>query len=83
MTVPRAALADTGSLWVVDADDKLRLRNVEVLRLEGDLALIADGLDERDRVSLLPPRLARPGLAVRPVQATNLANRPSRLEPAS
>jgi RND family efflux transporter MFP subunit len=65
--VPRAALADDDSLWVVDADDRLRRRRVEVLRLERDTALISSGLIPSERIALLEPRLAREGAVVVPV----------------
>ena len=81
--VPRAALADEGELWVVDAEDRLQRREVEVLRLERDEALIVGGLDPLERVSLLEPRIAREGLPVRPIEGGALAGTPRPAEPAS
>ncbi len=82
--VPRSAVAD-GELWVVDAEDRLRRRRVEVLRFERDTALVASGLAGGERVSLLDPRRAREGQPVRPVERETLAQRgaPSEEEPAS
>ncbi len=81
--VPRAALDDAGELWVVDRDDRLRRRRVDVLRFERDSALIAGGLEPRERVSLLEPRLAREGLAVRAVHEDVVARSDEDEEPAS
>jgi len=71
--VPREIIDDQGHLFVLDAEDRLRRRQVEVLRLERNDALVAGGLQAAERVSLLAPRLARDGLAVRPVDRGTLA----------
>ncbi len=81
--VPRSALDTSGHLWVVDAQDRLRRRSVRVLRFEGDSALVADGLVAGERVSLLEPRLAREGLAVRTVQEDLVARSGADQGPAS
>lgn len=65
--VPRSAIGRDNDVWVLDQEDRLRRRSVEVLRFERDHALISSGLVAQDRVSLLESRLAREGLAVRPL----------------
>ncbi len=81
--VPRAALADDDSVWLVDADDRLRRRRVEVLRLERDAAIVSAGLSPHERVSLLEPRLSREGLVVRAAHEESLARHDGEPEPAS
>jgi len=81
--VPRSALADDETVWTVDEDDRLRRRVVDVLRFEGDTALVTRGLADSDRVSLLEPRLAREGLSVRPIEAKSLADRRANGAPTS
>lgn len=71
--VPRSALADEASVWVVDIDNRLRRRPVEVFRVERDSVLVSDGLDATDLISLLEPRLAREGLIVEPVREAAIA----------
>jgi RND family efflux transporter MFP subunit len=71
--VPRDVLDDTHHLYVLADGDRLRRRRVEILRFERTEALITAGLEPADRVSLMAPRLAREGLAVRPVEAGTLA----------
>jgi RND family efflux transporter MFP subunit len=81
--VPRETLYDTGHLYVLDGEDRLRRRRVEVLRLERREALITKGLEASDRVSMLEPRLASEGLVVRPVDPGTLADSGATRRPAS
>ena len=81
--VPRSALADRGSLYVVDDEDRLRRRSIEVLRYERDVSLIRGGLSSGERISLLEPRLAREGRRVDPVGLGSVARRAGAGEPAS
>jgi len=81
--IPRAALADESSVWVVDRDRRLRRRPIEVLRVERSSVLVSDGLAESDLVSLLEPRLAREGLTVEPIREDTIARSRDVGEPAS
>lgn len=81
--IPRAALADESSVWVVDGDRRLRRRPIEILRFERSSVLVSDGLAESDLVSLLEPRLAREGLAVEPIREDTIARSWDVGEPAS
>lgn len=68
--VPRQALRGESQVLVVDADDRLRFRQVEVLRLERDDALIASGLQDGERVCISAIQAPVDGMAVRPVADT-------------
>lgn len=81
--IPRAALADEESVWIVDTEHQLRRRPVEIYRVERESVLVSTGLDDTDLVSLLEPRLAREGLAVEPVREDAIARSPDAPEPAS
>ena len=48
--LPRSAVRDGNRVLVVDADQRLRFRAVEVVRIHGDDAYIGAGLDAGDRV---------------------------------
>ncbi|MGY8643648.1 MAG: efflux RND transporter periplasmic adaptor subunit [Verrucomicrobiales bacterium] len=50
--IPFPAFLDLKRVVVVDPDDKLRFREVEILRREGDIVLVSGGLKEGDRLSL-------------------------------
>lgn len=66
--IPRAALQAPGRVFVIDSQDRLRFRDVDVLRLEGDRALIRSGLVDGERVCVSPVQAAIDGMQVRPVE---------------
>jgi len=65
--LPREALRTDGRIWIVDPEDRLRFRDVTVLRAERDRVLIADGLRPGDRVCISPVETATDGMQVRVV----------------
>jgi len=67
--VPRAALRDGGRVLVVDDDDRLRFRDVAVLRTEGDRVVISGGLETGERVCVSPLATVTDGMKVRTVPA--------------
>ncbi len=77
--LPRGAVTERGGdtfVWVADADDRLRQRPVQVVRVDGASAWVTGGLSSGERVSLSKPLGLREGLAVRPVlQPENLVMR--------
>jgi RND family efflux transporter MFP subunit len=64
IVLPRSALHDARRVFVLDAESRLRGREIEVLRLEEDHVLVGAGLTPGDRVSLSPLR-PEEGLEVR------------------
>lgn len=50
--LPRYVLRAGNNLWVVDADNHLRNREVTLLRTGGDLVYVSAGLDNGERVAL-------------------------------
>jgi RND family efflux transporter MFP subunit len=70
--VPRLALRPTrreaGDQVLVAEDGRLRFRDVEVLRLEGENAVIRAGLAAGDRVCVSPLDVAVDGMEVRTVE---------------
>ncbi len=67
VVLPRSALRNNDQVLVVDADDKLRFRAIEPLRLYQDNVLIKSGLSHGDRVCLSPLQTAIDGMTVNPV----------------
>jgi RND family efflux transporter MFP subunit len=67
--VPRSALRDGGTVWVVDGEDRLRMRPVTVGRLERREALVTEGLSPGERVVLTALSAAADGMRVRPIAA--------------
>ena len=65
--LPRSALRDGSRVWVVDADDRLRFRDVDVLRAHGSEVVIRDGLRQGERVCVSPLQTVVDGMQVRAV----------------
>jgi RND family efflux transporter MFP subunit len=71
LLVPRAALQGSDRLAVVDAEDRNRLREVTVIRRDGDRVLIGGGLQPGDRVRTTAVGVVE-GRKVRPVLVETL-----------
>ena len=66
--VPRSAFRADGTVLIVDDEDRIRIREVEVLWPSGDAALLVrSGLPEGARLVLAPPALVADGMRVRVV----------------
>lgn len=65
--IPRSAL-NSESVWVVDADKRLRYRKVKVARLFQEKALIAGGLESGETVMVSTLQAATDGMQVRVMQ---------------
>ena len=65
--LPRSVIRDDNQLLIVDADNRLRFREVSILRLEHDEVLIDSGLADGELVSLSPMQIAVEGMHVEPV----------------
>jgi RND family efflux transporter MFP subunit len=68
ITVPRTALRGDRVL-VVDGEDRLRFRDVDVLRVERGYAVIVGGLNAGDRVCVSTLEAVSDGMKVRPASA--------------
>lgn len=65
LTLPREALRGADRVWVIDGEDRLRFRTVEVLRAGTGGLVIGAGLEEDERVVVTPLELATDGQRVR------------------
>jgi len=63
--LPRAALVDGNRVLVVDGEQRLRFRDVQVLRTTRDEAVITSGLDQGERVCLSTLAAVTDGMRVR------------------
>ena len=63
--VPREAVRDDGRIMVVDEDDRLRLRDVDILRAERDQVFVSSGLQAGERVCLSNLAVVVDGMKVR------------------
>jgi RND family efflux transporter MFP subunit len=65
--IPRGALRQGNVVWVVDQDNRLRFREVEVARIQGDEVLVTKGLQDKEPVVTTPLKAVTDGMAVRVV----------------
>jgi len=63
--LPRTALRGTSQVYVIDAQGALRIRDVEVLRIEGERVVVGAGLAASERVCVSPLSAAVDGMRVR------------------
>lgn len=69
--LPTTALRDGGRVYVIDGDDRLRFRDVDVLRNRRDEVVIGAGLRAGERVAITPIRGAVDGMRVRVMGLAN------------
>lgn len=65
--LPRSAMRNDNQVLVVDADNKIRFRKVEPLRLYKDNVLIEGGLQQGEKVCLSTIQTAIDGMSVNPI----------------
>ena len=67
--IPRSALRQDDVVWVVDGDNTLHFRNVEVARADRKGVVIRSGLENGDRVVFSSLKVVTDGMEVRPAMA--------------
>ena len=67
LTLPRIAVREGGRVLVVDGDDVVRERPIDVLRTQSDRVIVGEGLRAGERVAVGPSELVVDGMTVRPL----------------
>ena len=65
VALPRSALRESDRVTIVDAEDRLRSRAVELLRIDGETVFVLAGLAAGERVAVRSPSAFVEGMAVR------------------
>ena len=65
--IPREALRSNSQVLIVENENKLRARDVKILRLDAETAYISDGLQNNDLVCLSNLDTFVDGMLVKPV----------------
>ncbi|MCP4203473.1 MAG: efflux RND transporter periplasmic adaptor subunit [bacterium] len=65
IVLPRAALREEDRILVVDSENRLRIREVEILRVTSEELVITRGLDSGERVCVSPLTAVVDGMRVR------------------
>jgi hypothetical protein len=66
--IPRPALHENDVVWVVDEENRLRFRKVDVARVQGNEVVVEAGLKDGERVVITPLKAVTHGMAVRKVR---------------
>ncbi len=66
ISVPRGAIHDNDTIWVIDDENRLHIREVDILRRERDEVLIRSGLDANEKIVLTNLSGAAEGMLLRP-----------------
>jgi RND family efflux transporter MFP subunit len=65
VVIPRSAIQEDNLVYVVDKENRLKFQEVSILRMLNDEAVITNGLNKGDIVSISSLRNAEPGMKVR------------------
>jgi RND family efflux transporter MFP subunit len=68
IAVPRSAMRNDERILIVDADDRLRFRDVDVLRIQHDDVLIRMQLGPGERICVSPLQVVVDGMRVQPIE---------------
>lgn len=65
IVLPRSAVRNSNTVYVVDSDERLRIRGVDVFKRERERVILRSGLVEGERVCISPMEAVVDGMAVR------------------
>ncbi len=68
VVLPRSAIRNENQVLIVDAEDRLQFRTVELLRVYGDEAYVSEGLRAGERVCVSPLQAVVEGMRVFPIR---------------
>jgi multidrug efflux pump subunit AcrA (membrane-fusion protein) len=68
--IPRSALRGEERILIIDKDNKIHFRKVEVLRADFETVIISSGLNEGERICISPLEAVVDGMEVRVVEET-------------
>ena len=67
IALPRSVIRNNNQVLVVDAENKMFFREVDIFRLEEERVLISGGLLPGERICISPIQAVVDGMAVQPV----------------
>ena len=67
ISLPRSVIRNNSQVLVVDAENKMYYRDVDIYRLEQDRVLISGGLLPGEKICTSPIQAVVDGMSVRPV----------------
>jgi len=73
IVVPRYAMRDASNVLIVDGENRLRTRQVSVLRIDRDTVLVKGPLDPGERICVSPLQVVVEGMVVQTVEDVAVA----------
>ncbi len=67
VTLPRAALRNENQVLVVDNDNRIHFRDIDIMRYENDKVLVSGGLQSGEVVNVSPIQTVVEGMRIKPV----------------
>jgi multidrug efflux system membrane fusion protein len=74
VALPRAAIRGSDMVCVVDSEERIRFRRVEIFKRERDRVILRSGLEEGERVCVSPLETAVDGMEVRIVGRAEISD---------
>jgi RND family efflux transporter MFP subunit len=68
VSIPRTAYREGSTVWVMDNEDKLRIRQVQAVRVERERVFVGGGLEGNERVVVTTLTGAADGMKLRPAE---------------
>ncbi len=66
ISIPKAAFREDSTVWVMDTEKKLRIKNITPVRIEREQVIVAEGLEHGDMVVITNLSGAAEGMKLRP-----------------
>ena len=79
--LPRDSLRPGNQIYVVDSENRIRFRDIELLRTERDQIVVADGIQPGERVLISPLDAAMNGMLIRIVDSEGMQGLADHAEP--
>ena len=71
ITLPRAALRNQNQVLIVDEDNRIRFRTIDIMRFVNDDVVVSGGLQDGETVNISPIQTVIDGMRVKPVVVTD------------
>ena len=79
-TIPRTALRDNNQVLIVDFEERLRFRPVDVFRIDSEIVYIRSGLSDGEQVCISPLQAVVDGMKVRVIEDKVYVGKETKLE---
>jgi RND family efflux transporter MFP subunit len=66
--IPRKAIRDNGTVWIMDEESKLQIKTIKPVRIEGEKVILAEGINSGDLIVLSNISGAANGMKLRKIE---------------